>query len=74
MISKRLSYCTEIDGSDSFSSKPDRRRLSYLRMEKMSWMLTGAVSVEAVLLGTRTNVKMDGFVSFSNITHIVRTL
>ena len=37
---------------------------------KMSWML----SLETVLLGTqesRTNVKMDGFESFSNITLIV---
>ena len=40
---------------------------------KMSWML----SLETVLLGTqesRTNVKMDGFESFSNITLIVWSL
>ena len=35
----------------------------------MSWMLTGAVSLETVLLGTRTTVKLDGFSGFSNITH-----
>ena len=37
----------------------------------MSLMLTGAVSLETVLLGTRANVKKDGFESFSNITHLV---
>ena len=39
---------------------------------KMSWMLTGAVSLETVLLGTQEQiVKMDGFESSSNIIHIV---
>ena len=37
----------------------------------MSWMLTGAVSLETVLLGTKDIVKMRGFESFSNIKHIV---
>ena len=38
---------------------------------KMSWMLTGAVSLETFLLGTQDIVKMYGFESFSNIIHIV---
>ena len=29
----------------------------------------GAVSLETVLLGTRTTIKIDGFESFSNIAH-----
>ena len=37
----------------------------------MTWMLTGAVSLETVLLGTQDNCKKDGFESFSNIIHIV---
>ena len=37
----------------------------------MSWMLTGAVSLETVLLGTQDIVEMYGFESFSNIIHIV---
>ena len=34
-------------------------------------MLTGAIFLETVLLGTKDIVKMDGFESFSNIIHIV---
>ena len=37
---------------------------------KMSWMLTGAVSLETVLLGTQDKCKMGGSESFSNIIHI----
>ena len=37
---------------------------------EMSSMLTGAVSMETVLLGTRTSsVKIDGFEGFSIISH-----
>ena len=40
----------------------------------MSWILTGAVFLETVLLDTQNIVKMDGFESFSNIIHIVWSL
>ena len=46
----------------------------HLRMEKMSWMLTGAVSMETVFWAPRVNVKIDGSEGFSNITHPDRVI
>ena len=41
---------------------------------KMSWLITRGVSLEMVFWAPRTNVKMDGFESFSNITRTVPTV
>ena len=50
-----LSNCTEIDEWDSFVQFAKLKAVFLFRNGKMSWILTGAVSLETVLLGTQDN-------------------
>ena len=48
-------YCTEIDGWDSFVQFAKLKVVFLFTNGKMAWMLTGAVSLETVLLDTQEN-------------------
>ena len=64
---QNLSDCTENGGWDSFSSLPNLRHFSYLRVEKYHGCSREPSPWRRFFWAPKTIVIMDGFESFSNI-------